>query len=184
LFADIRDFTSFSEKQLPYDIIHLLKRYFHLMAKVIERNNGYIYNYMGDGLLALFGVDDPETAPLNGTRAGLEMLEAMAEIQPYIRNTYGQDLDIGVGLHCGDVVIGSIGDAEGEKEMVIGDAVNFASRVESANKKAGTRLLISQPVYDCVKANVKTGKEYSTRLKGIQEEQVLYEILNISIENQ
>lgn len=58
LFADIRGFTTFAEKQLPYDVIHVLNRYFDAMRQVIERHGGYIDNYMGDGLLALFGVHD------------------------------------------------------------------------------------------------------------------------------
>jgi len=156
LFADIRNFTAFSEKQLPYDVIHLLNRYFHKMREIIERNHGYINNYMGDGLLALFGVYDPLSATEYGVSAGLEMLQAMDDLQPYIEQTYNQKLQMGVGVHCGEVVIGSIGNSDREKRMVIGDAVNVASRIESCNKSAGTRLLVSEAVYEQLKDKAGT----------------------------
>ena len=180
LFSDIRDFTSFSDKQLPYDIIHMLNRYFYQMRKIIERNNGEVFNYMGDGLLALFGVEDGHGAIENGVRSGMEMLEAMDKMQPYLQQTYGQSLQIGVGIHCGDVVIGTIDDSQNDKKMVIGDAVNFASRVESANKETGTRLLISQTMYDELQEKIQIGKTCSVELKGKSGKYQLYEVLSLS----
>jgi len=180
LFADIRDFTSFSEKQLPYDVIHMLNRYFHQMRNIIERNNGYIYNYMGDGLLALFGVDDPTHAMEDSVRSGLEMLQAMDDMQPYLQRTYKQNLQIGVGIHSGDVVIGTIDDSLSDKKMVIGDAVNFASRIESSNKKVGTRLLVSQPVHNNLQDKLEIGKTCSVEIKGKSGEHQLYEVLSLT----
>ena len=179
MFADLRNFTHFAEKQLPYDVIHFLNRYFYHMRKVIEQNGGHVNNYMGDGLLALFGIDDPATAAEHAVRAGLEMLQAMDDLQPYITQTYGQNLQMGVGIHYGDVVIGSMGDTESEKRMVIGDAVNVASRIESCNKTAGTRLLVSEAVYNQLSDRVTVGKTSTFILKGEEKEFRLYEILSI-----
>jgi adenylate cyclase len=75
LFADIRNFTTFSEYVPPYDVIHVLNRYFDLVGGVISRYGGYIDNYMGDGLMALFGVDDSNEATLRAVKAGLDMLD-------------------------------------------------------------------------------------------------------------
>lgn len=180
LFSDIRDFTSFSDRQLPYDIIHMLNRYFHRMRQIIERNHGQIYNYMGDGLLALFDADDPSSAMENGIRCGLEMLQAMDDMQPYLERTYNQGLQIGIGLHSGEVVIGTIDDNVGNKKMVIGDAVNFASRVESANREAGTRFLVSQPVFEKMENKIETGCSCSLEIKGKPGEHKLYEVMSIS----
>ena len=179
LFADIRNFTTFAEKQLPYDVIHFLNRYFYHMRQVVERYNGTINNYMGDGLLALFGMDDPGTAAESAVRAGLEMLREMENLQPYIKQTYGQNLSMGVGIHYGDVVIGNLGGAASEKSMVIGDAVNVASRIESCNKIAGTRLLVSEAVYGQLGDKVRVGKSSTFTLKGEDHEFLLYEILAI-----
>ncbi|HEY5573933.1 MAG TPA: adenylate/guanylate cyclase domain-containing protein [Anaerolineales bacterium] len=179
LFADIRNFTHFAEKQLPYDVIHFLNRYFYHMRQVVERNKGYINNYMGDGLLALFGLDDPANAAERAVHAGLEMLREMENLQPYIKQTYGQNLQMGVGIHYGDVVIGNLGNAASERSMVIGDAVNVASRIESCNKIASTRLLVSAAVYDQLGDRVTVGKKSNFTLKGKEDEFQLYEILSL-----
>ena len=180
LFSDIRNFTSFSDRQLPYDIIHMLNRYFRKMRKVIEANHGQVYNYMGDGLLALFGVEDSESAAEHAVRCGLQMLKSMDEMQPYLENTYQQGLDIGIGIHCGDVVIGTIDDSMGDRKMVIGDAVNFASRVESANKASGTRLLISQTVFEEIGDRIEIGLKCSVEIKGKTGEHRIYEVNSLA----
>lgn len=182
LFADIRNFTRFSESQLPYDIIHMLNRYFYIMRRIIEAHRGQIYNYMGDGLLALFGVEEEGEEEGQGVArqavaAGLAMLEAMDGMQAYLESTYGQGLDIGVGIHRGEVVIGSIDDARSDKKMVIGDAVNFASRIEAHNKEIGTRLLVSAPIYDELQSSLSAGKVCSVNIKGKSGEYRVIEIL-------
>ncbi|NKB35636.1 MAG: 2Fe-2S iron-sulfur cluster binding domain-containing protein [Gammaproteobacteria bacterium] len=179
LFADIRDFTSFSEIQLPYDVIHMLNRYFYRMRQIIEHNHGEIFNYMGDGLLALFDADDCNVSKANSVGAALQMLDSMDKMQSYLERTYGQSLEIGIGIHAGDVVIGSIDDACNDKKMVIGDSVNFASRVESENKRLGSRLLVSESVYESLKDKLETGLTCSTELKGKQGRHGLYEVLSL-----
>ena len=104
----------------------------------------------------------------------------MEKMQPYLQMTYGQNLKIGIGIHYGDVVIGSIDDSHNDKKMVIGDAVNFASRVESANKKLGTSLLISQTVHDELKGGVQIGKSCTVEIKGKSGEHRVYEVLSLS----
>lgn len=177
LFADLRDFTGFAEKQLPYDVIHMLNRYFHVMRKIIECHDGRIYNYMGDGLLALFGVEEPAQAAENSVRCGLAMLQAMDDMESYLQHTYNQILRIGIGVHLGDVVIGAIDAGSGGRMMVIGDAVNVASRIESANKTMGTRLLVSQSVFNELQATLQIGKACALELKGKTGAYQLYEAL-------
>lgn len=180
LFADIRGFTTFAESQLPYDVVHALNRYFFEMGEVISRNGGYIDNYMGDGLMALFGVDEGTDAPLRAVKAGYEMVQAMEHLKPYMMATYKTELEIGVGIHYGTVVVGSIGSASHKKITAIGDAVNLASRIESANKEVKTRLLISEDVHHYVQDVVTTGKEASIMLKGKSGEYRLFEVANVS----
>jgi adenylate cyclase len=179
LFADIRGFTTFAERHLPYDVIHVLNRYFHLMGQVIEGNNGRIDNYMGDGLLAVFESDAPTESAYNAVKAGVEMLEAMAGMQPYLEQNYHQNLEMGVGIHCGTVVAGTLGGAERKNEMVIGDAVNFASRVESANKEAGTNFLVSETVYELVKADMHCRRSVQVTVKGKSGQHCLFEVTGL-----
>ncbi len=179
LFSDIRGFTPFAEKLLAYDVIHVLNRYFDLVGKVITQHGGFINNYMGDGIMALFGVDGQPEAALRAVKAGLGMLDAVEDLKPYLRNTYERTFEIGIGIHYGEAVVGPIG-ASGMKVMTaIGDAVNFASRIESANKEAETRLLISDDTYQIVKPHVTVGKTTCVTLKGKSGEYELREVTGL-----
>jgi len=146
LFADIRGFTEFSEKLPPYDVIYILNRYFYHMGKIISAHDGSIENYIGDGLMALFGLDDSPSACFRAVSAGLRMIEDIARNRHHFEDIYGMSFQIGVGIHYGKVVVGTVG----QRMTAIGDAVNFASRIESANKEYGTELLISEAVYQQV----------------------------------
>jgi adenylate cyclase len=160
LFADIRGFTSFAEELPPYDVIHALNRYFFRVEAVIRAHRGYIDNYMGDGLLAIFGTLAPAEAPLDAVLAGLEMLEAVERLDPYFQSVYGRALRIGIGVHVGSVVLGSVGPPGHDRFTAIGDVVNFASRIEAATKATGASLLISEETWVQVK-----GKVEATRLE-------------------
>ncbi len=178
LFADIRGFTAFAENLLPYDVIHLLNRYFHRVEAVIRSHHGYIDNYMGDGLMAVFGVEQPEAAPLDAIRAGIEMLEAVEGLQPYFETVYGMNLRIGIGVHYGDVVLGTIGPPNSARTTAIGDAVNFASRIESANKLLGTSFLVSEQAYDHVRDRIAAKRFDDVPLPGRSTRCTLYEVVS------
>jgi len=180
LFADIRKFTAFSESLPPYDVIHVLNRYFDQMCKVINRNGGYIDNYMGDGLMALFGVDHPQEATLRAVSAGLGMLEAVEQLRAYLENIYGMGFQIGIGVHYGEVVLGSVGAKDERRMTAIGDAVNFASRIEQANKEYGTQLLVSEHAYDEIWRHARVGRKFAdAALKGKSGKYKLYEIVGL-----
>jgi adenylate cyclase len=177
LFADVRGFTALSERMSPYDVIFFLNRYFHLASKVIENYGGYIDNYMGDGLMALFGHNDAPDAALRAVSAGLTMLKEVEKRARHFEELYGVNVRIGVGVHHGNVVVGTIGAGDRQRMTAIGDAVNFASRIESANKKYGTKLLISNDVHRQVASRVTVGRRIQHAIiEGKSGEHVLYEV--------
>jgi adenylate cyclase len=180
LFADIRGFTSFAEALLPYDVIYVLNRYFQRISQVICRHGGTINVYMGDGLMALFGVDDPNHAVERAIRAGVEMLEAVEQLNPSLEMLYRQRLRIGIGIHYGWAVIGTIGDSNSPNMTAIGDAVNFASRIEAANKQLHTSFLISADAYEAAKDQVVIRQFYEVQLPGKSGEYRLYEVAGIA----
>lgn len=180
LFADIRGFTTFSEKLLPYDVIYVLNRYFRTMGQVISSHDGMINNYMGDGLMALFGLKNSQEAAEQSVRAALEMIEAMEKFNPHLEMLYQQNLQIGIGIHYGRVVIGEVGSPDNKRVTAIGDAVNLASRIEAANKLFGTTLLISESIYTQVKGQVIVNQSYQVQLPGKSGEYPLYEISGIA----
>jgi adenylate cyclase len=176
LFADIRGFTPFAEALPPFDVVHVLNRYFHDMGVVIANNGGEIDNYMGDGLMALFGMEHEAGAALQAVKAGLDMLAATERLKPYLEAIYSRSFQIGIGIHYGDAVVGAIGAQSLRRVTAIGDSVNLASRIEAANKQAGTRLLISEETYNEVRDQVQAGKTIHATLPGKTGEYVLYEV--------
>jgi adenylate cyclase len=162
----------------PYDVIHSLNRYYDQVGKVINKNKGYIDNYMGDGMMALFGLEDDELPVFNAIQAGLEMLEAVQHLKPYFESLYGCSFKIGIGVHYGQVIVGSVGYLR-KRTSVIGDAVNFASRIEAANKQAGTNFLISEEAYSEIKDRVKARVCQSVSIPGKSGTYNLYEVLGI-----
>lgn len=179
MFVDVRGFTAFAETLPAYDVVHALNRIFCALGPAITRHGGRIDNYMGDGLMALFDGDDPNAAALHAVNAGLDMLEAMAGLQAYFQDNYGQALRIGIGLHCGEVVIGSIGAVGSKRTTAIGDAVNLASRIEAANKPLATRFLISGHVHDMVGEAVLTKRCEDVSLPGKAGTHTLYEVIGL-----
>jgi adenylate cyclase len=177
LFADVRGFTALSERMSPYDVIYFLNRYFYLTSKVIESYGGYVDNYMGDGLMALFGHDDAPDAAFRAVSAALTMLEEVEKRSRHFEELYGVRVHIGVGIDHGNVVVGMIGAGDRQRMTVIGDAVNFASRIESANKKFGTELLISNEVHRRVADQITVGRKIEhVVIEGKTGQHVLYEV--------
>jgi class 3 adenylate cyclase len=150
MFADIRSFTAFTESLPAHDVIHVLNRYFRQMGRVISHHGGFIDNYFGDGVFALFGIDNPEEAPLRAVKAGLDMLEAVASLRDYLEASYGRWFDIGIGLHYGPVVVGGVGANEIKRITAVGDTVNMTSRIEAATREVGARFLISEAMHEQV----------------------------------
>ncbi|MCI0695214.1 adenylate/guanylate cyclase domain-containing protein [candidate division KSB1 bacterium] len=184
LFADISGYTSFCEALPPYDVIHVLSRYFHLMGKVITRQGGYISDYIGDGIMALFGIEDPAGTALRAVKAGVEMLAMVEKLNPYLEMMYNKSFQIRIGVHYGEVVVGTIGVANMKKTAAIGDAVNFASRIEAANKEMGTKFLISEDTYNEVRDHVRVNRCcIHVTLRGKSGEYILYEVIGLNNQN-
>jgi len=181
LFADIRNFTAFSEAQLPYDVVHALNRYFNRVGAAVMRHRGQIDNFIGDGMMALFGATAEAANPgLDAVRAALDMLNEVAAMRPYFDAQYKFDLRIGIGIHYGEVVLGAVGFGERRRLTAVGDAVNLASRIEGANKDAGTSLLVSDSAWEQVRGAVVCGKVLEVPLRGKSGKNSLYEIIALA----
>lgn len=146
-FSDLKGFTSFSENKLPYDVVFVLNQYFRSMGKIIEQHNGFIDKFIGDGIMAIFGLkEDISTAAKNAIRASLKMNEQLALINEVLAEEISAPLEIRIGLHSGHAIVGELGYGKAAHVTAIGDVVNTASRLEHANKKIGTWLLFSETV--------------------------------------
>jgi class 3 adenylate cyclase/nitrite reductase/ring-hydroxylating ferredoxin subunit len=182
LFCDIRDFTSLSQRLSPYDLMFVLNRYFFQMADAIERNGGHVEKFIGDAIMAIFGLDDTPDFPLRAVKAATDMLGAADRMKSYMKAMYDMDFDVGIGLHYGEAVIGTVSGGREEKLAAIGETVNIASRIEGANKEAGTRLLISEALYQQVETNVEVSDFLRVRLRGTDERMSLHEVTRLTPE--
>jgi class 3 adenylate cyclase/CHASE2 domain-containing sensor protein len=151
LFCDIRGFTTFSESHSPEEVQKLLTEYFSMMNRIIlNEYGGTINKLIGDAIMAYWGfpVSSEEDA-LKAVQTALAMQAALENWRA--QNPTGPDLRIGIGINTGPVMIGNVGSEDFMDFTIIGDAVNLASRLESATKKMGVPILISQNTFDKVK---------------------------------
>jgi adenylate cyclase len=146
LFLDIRGFTAMTRRRSAEETVALLNAFFARMIDVVDRNNGIINKFLGDGFLALFGAPlaDPAAAR-NALAAAQEMIDTVAgwnDAHP------GWALRVGIGIHLGEAVTGTVGSPQRKEYTVIGDTVNLAARLEQLTKEMGAQLLVSQSVLD------------------------------------
>jgi adenylate cyclase len=179
LFSDIRSFTPFVEHNLAYDVVHVLNRYFHDMGEAVLRHEGYIDKYIGDGLMAIFGLetDDLARSCRQAVLAALDMLHELQDLNGYLARQLNTTFDIGIGVHVGSVIVAEVGHPRRRQLTAIGDVVNVASRVESATKEVGARLLVTGEVATNLGGDFLTGRRPRLHLKGTTGERELVEIL-------
>jgi class 3 adenylate cyclase len=142
LFSDIRGFTTLSEGLDPMDLVNLLNAYFTRMDKAISDSGGSINKYLGDGILAIFGAPKRlENSALSAVESAHEKLDQLVEFN----KTQGSSLNIGIGIHTGEVIVGNIGSENRTEYTVIGESVNLSDKIESLTKVYGQKILITDP---------------------------------------
>ena len=148
LFSDIRSFTNISEKNRPDVLVAFLNRYFSTMVEIIKKHGGTIDKFIGDAIMAEFGT--PVSYDDNCRRAVMaayEMRDALSSVEMGdLVMPEGMTFNIGIGIHYGDVIVGSIGSKDKTDYSVIGDNVNLASRLEGLTKTYGVQILVSESV--------------------------------------
>ncbi len=147
LFADLRGFTSLSERRLPYDVVFLLNRYFDAVGAAIEASGGVANQFTGDGVMALFGVQSGLGAGArDALRAAGAMQAAIDRLSADLHEELAEPLRLGIGIHCGSTVVGHMGRGVATYLTAVGDVVNTASRLQDLTKQFQCQLVISEPV--------------------------------------
>ena len=142
MMSDLRGFTALSERMGAQELIHLLNHYLGEMTEIIQRNAGTIIEFIGDGIMAIFGAPAPsEKHETEAVQAAVEMQAAMAGINAWNTAHGYPALEMGIGIHTGEVIVGNIGSEKRTKYGVVGSSVNLTGRIESYT--VGGEILIS-----------------------------------------
>ncbi len=186
LFSDVRSFTSLSETMTPQEILNFLNAYLKRMSSPIVAHHGFVDKFIGDAIMALF--DQPHSTINTETHAVNAALSMFDELQLYNQHrqkTGYAPISIGVGIHSGPVVIGTIGSEDRMDSTVLGDSVNLASRLEGLTKQYASQIIISSNVHDLLADDPR----YLLReldfvsVKGKEEPIRIYEIFNHNSDN-
>lgn len=176
LFFDVADFTAITGGITPYDTMFLLNKFLAQANRILQRYGGYFDKTIGDGFLALFGVRGGDSCGLRAVGAALAILDAVERARPVVKRAYGIDFYGRIGLHFGEALIGALGPPGEDRLTVIGDVANIASRVEQANKEAGTSLLITEELYSVVRNDVVSPDFLRVGIRGLPGRHTLFEV--------
>src|SRR5262249_14189111 len=178
LFSDIRSFTTITERLGAAATVELLNEYFSFMEDVIVSNNGFVVQYIGDAIMAAFGV--PVAVPDDAARAvrcAVQMLKALDLFNQGRGNSF--PVNIGIGLASGDVIYGEIGSPTRKNYSIVGDTVNLAARIESLTKKYGARILICEQTWRNSDPGLFVREVDRITARGQQKPVTLYEVLTV-----
>ena len=174
LVLDIRNFTGFSEAAAPDDTVALLNRLWGFSVDIVNRHQGIVNKFLGDGFMAVFGapvsIGNSCQSALNAAREILAEVERASDAgeMPLTR--------VGIGIHAGEALVGNIGSLERREYTVIGDVVNVAFRIEQLNKEFGSKLLISEQVQQATGAAAPTELPASLQVRGRQTAVQVYKL--------
>ena len=175
LFSDIRSFTNISEKFKATEVVEMLNIYFSEMTDIIFEKQGTLNKFIGDAILAFWGA--PIKTDLHADQAlsaALLMRENLPKVNHVLQQKGFSAIDVGIGIHTGDVVLGNIGSHKRLDYTIIGDAVNLASRVEGLTKVYGVSILLTEDTYKALQNTVKCIKVDKVTVKGKQQPVLLY----------
>lgn len=181
LFADIRGFTSMSEKMTAEEVSVILNEYFSEIEPIISKYNGVINKFIGDAVMAIFGEPIQDiNHPQNAVKCACEMLKKVEQLQDKWLFEGKPKIEIGIGINTGEAFVGNIGSEKRLEYTVIGDMVNLASRIESYNKVYKTNMLISSSTYSHVSDIVDVIKIADVTIRGKAKKMDIYEVLRLS----
>jgi adenylate cyclase len=175
LFADVRNFTKISENASAQDVVAFLNAFFSLMGNHIIDGGGHVDKFIGDAIMAVFGVPKPlPNAAVSAISAGINMIRALPQVDTRRINVRPGEFFIGIGINYGECVVGNIGFQDKMDYTVIGDTVNLASRLEGTTKQYRHPLIVSEYMYHAAKDFFIFRKVDSVRVIGKNQPVGLY----------
>jgi adenylate cyclase len=178
LFCDIRGYTAMVENLKPQQAVAILKAYYSILSDVIHTYSGMVNQYVGDEIFATFG--DPFSIPgyeKDAVFCALEMISKLRQINEQCKDFISTPIKIGIGIHAGEVITGTLGSKDKIEYSVTGDSVNTGKRIETLTQDHPNTILISKPIYDKVKDFVEVKAWPSVLVKGKSKRLEVFEVL-------
>jgi len=180
LFSDIRGFTTISERMTPEALVEHLNEYLQAMTEIVLHDDGTLDKYVGDEIMAFWGAPVPqEDHAFLACKAAVKMMEDLHKLNDKWRQMGKPELNIGIGLNTGDMVVGNMGSSSRMDYTLMGDNVNLGARLEGTNKIYGTNIIISESTYEYVKDRVFARELDLIRVKGKQQPVKIFELIDI-----
>ncbi|MCW8883640.1 MAG: adenylate/guanylate cyclase domain-containing protein, partial [Motiliproteus sp.] len=177
MFIDLRDSTRLGEQRLPYDVLFILNRFFLEMSEALKESHGHYAQFAGDGLMALYGLERGlKQGGLDALRGAVDMQQRIDRLNEELKNELAEPLRIGIGLHCGEAIVGTMGPPSSPNYSAIGDNINAAARLESQTKVLGCTLVVSERVAQASELNLNRFPKQQVSLKGKDEQLWVYAI--------
>ncbi len=168
VFLDIRGFTTLGESRLPYDVLFILNQFFVEMTEALDATGGHYSQFTGDGLMALYGHDSPSAA--NSARQAVlgaaQMMTRLDSLNNRLMGDLLNPLQMGIGIHFGEAIVGAMGPPKSQIISAIGDTVNTTARLEGLTKEFGCRLILSKPLVDVAGFDIGSAPLHRIQVKG------------------
>ena len=177
MFIDMRDSTRLGEGRLPYDVVFILNRFFSEMWAALEETGGHYAQFTGDGLMALYGLESGvAVGSRQALRGAAEMARRLSGLNERLEAELAQPLRVGIGIHCGDAIVGTMGPPKAPNLSAVGDNVNIAARLESESKSLGCTLVVSIALADAAGVDLSSHPLHEAELRGRGESVPVYAI--------
>jgi len=177
LFVDMRGSTKLGEQKMPYDVVFILNQFFDQLTEALQATDGHYATFTGDGLMALYGLEgDLELGCQNALYGALEIQRRMQTLNVWLKAELNAPLKVGIGIHCGEAIVGTMGPPDAPIVSAIGDTVNIAARLESLTKEFSTGLLVSEDVVLKAGFDSSNLEKHSVNVRGREDAVVIFSI--------
>ena len=175
MFVDLRDSTRLGEQKLPYDVVFILNQFFIQLDSALRATKGHYATFNGDGLMALYGLDgDLATGCRNALEGAVEIHRRMEQLNVWLAAELSFPLRVGIGIHCGDAIVGAMGPPEAPIISALGDIVNVTARLEALTKEYATGLIVSEDVLICAGISQTGLPTHSVQVRGRDESLTIF----------
>lgn len=177
MFVDLRDSTKLCEGQLPYDALFILNQFFIEMSSALSASHGHYAQFAGDGLMALYGLERGlKQGCIDALQGAVDMQRRMDKLNEKLEQELNVPLRIGIGLHCGEAIVGTMGPPSSPNYSAIGDCINAAARLEGQSKVLNSILIVSQDVVNNAEVDFSEFPTREISLRGKEQSLLAYAI--------